>query len=117
MSEIGDNVLFKNDNGKELELDQKFIGLKTRDNGILTVNFRTPKDLMEKIMSFFTGFKDSEPICVDIGGTGDISCYFKGISPLLVQTDNVGFEYSFLSVTLQELKETVPEEPPACGCL
>ena len=115
MSEIGDNISFKDGNGKEFELNQKFVGLKTRENGVLTVNFRTPNDLISDVMSFFESLKNYESVIINIGGTGDIQCYFMGISPLLNQSDKAGFEYSFVSVTLQELKSSEPEEPPHCG--
>ncbi|MDR0912924.1 MAG: hypothetical protein LBM96_10030 [Methanobrevibacter sp.] len=116
MSEIDDNIIFKKDSGDVLDIPQKYVGLKMRQEGILTVNFRSPKEDMDKITKFFSGFTDSQPIIYNIGNTGDVKCYFKGIAPLLEQTDDAGFKYFFLSVTLQELKTTPEEEPPACGC-
>ncbi|MDR2967325.1 MAG: hypothetical protein LBU74_05205 [Methanobacteriaceae archaeon] len=115
MSDIAENVTFKRDSGDILNIDQKYVGLKARQNGILTVNFRSPEEEMNKIKYFFEGLMTSEPIKLDIGETGDIECYFKGISPLLEKKDGVGLNYFFLSVTLQELKE-FEEEPQTGGC-
>lgn len=43
--------------------------------------------------------------------------YFKGVAPLLKQIDETGFEYSFLSVTLQELKKDYDDDiPNGCSC-
>ncbi|RBQ24275.1 hypothetical protein ALNOE001_03140 [Candidatus Methanobinarius endosymbioticus] len=117
MSEISDNVTFRRDSGEKIEVLQKYVGLKARQEGILTVNFRTPPENIDEIKTFFTGFKASESLTYDIGETGEVKCYFKGMAPLLQQTDEAGFGYSFLSVTLQELQEEYDDdELPSCGC-
>ena len=118
MSEISENIILKKESGEKIEVPQKFVGLKARQDGILAINFRTPKENIEDIKSFFEGFVDSEQLTYDIGNTGEVQCYFKGVSPLLKQKDTGGFEYYFLSVTLQELKKQYDElEYPSCdGC-
>ena len=115
MSDIAENIVFKKDSGEELDIDQKYVGLKTRPNGIMTVNFRCPEEEMNNVKGFFEGLRTSEPMKFNIGETGDIECYFKGVSPLLEKKDGVGPHYFFLSVTLQELKE-YEEEPHTGGC-
>ncbi|OQD59273.1 hypothetical protein MBBAR_5c01160 [Methanobrevibacter arboriphilus JCM 13429 = DSM 1125] len=117
MSEIADNVIFKKDSGEKINVLQKYVGLKARQGGILTVNFRTPNEDMDQIKHFFEGMKASEAIKYNIGETGDVDCYFKGVAPLLKQIDEAGFEYSFLSVTLQELKKDYDDDiPNGCSC-
>jgi len=115
MSDITENIVFKRDSGEELLVNQKYVGLKTRMNGIMTVNFRSPEEEINKIKDFFYGVMTSEPMKLNIGDTGDIECYFKGVSPLLEKNDDISFKYFFLSVTLQELKE-YEEEPQIEGC-
>jgi hypothetical protein len=55
---------------------------------------------------------------VDIGGTGDIKCDFKGISPVLKNKDEI--DKYFLSATLHEYKKYDPLEEEKCetcsGC-
>ena len=116
MSEIGENIILRKDTGEELDILQKYVGFKARQDGILTINFRCPKEEIEAVTSFFQKFNFTEPLTYDIGNTGEVPCYYKGIAPLLEQKDNSGFPYFFLSVTLQEIKEEVEEEPPNCGC-
>ena len=116
MSEISENIIFKKDSGEKVEVPQKFVGLKARQEGILTVNFRIPKENVEDVKNFFERFRDSQGLTYDIGNTGEVECYFKGVSPLLQQKDDSGFEYYFLSVTIQELKDEYEDEPPSCGC-
>jgi len=116
MSEISENIIFKKDSGEKVEILQKFVGLKARQDGILAINFRTSKENIDDIKSFFEGLVDSQQLTYDIGNTGEVQCYFKGISPLLKQKDSGGFEYCFLSVTLQELKKEYDDgEYPSCG--
>lgn len=118
MSEISENIIFKKDTGGKIEIPQKFVGLKSRQEGILTVNFRTPEEYVEDIKNFFGGLQGSQFVTYDIGDTGEVQCYFKGVAPILQQTDESGFEYYFISVTLQELKKSFDDdELPTCnGC-
>lgn len=119
-SDISDKVLFKKNEGKILEVLQKYVGLKSRDNGILTVNLRTPEEEMGSIKEFFEAFDTSEPFNMDIGDTGDFGVYFKGISPIIAQQDKTGFNYFFVSVTLQELNQDLEDDSEdnqhMCGC-
>ena len=117
MSDIDEIIIFKKDSGEKIEILQNFIGLKARKGGILTVNIRTPPEKMDDIKSFFAGCKGSEQLTYDIGNTGEVQCYFKGLAPLLKQTDKTGSKYSFLSVTLQELEDECEEgEISGCSC-
>ena len=78
-SDIGNNVIFKKQLGLNYEIDQKYVGLKMKENNILSFNFRIPGELKDEVEDYFKRFKMGEPILVDIGGTGDIKCDFKGI--------------------------------------
>ena len=116
--EIGTTVLFKKQLGLNYEIDQKYVGLKMKENNILSFNFRVPGELKDYIEEYFRRFKLGEPILVDIGGTGDIKCDFKGISPVLKNKDE--FDQYFISATLQEDKTYDPVEEEKCdtcsGC-
>ena len=116
--EIGTTVLFKKQVGLNYEIDQKYVGLKMKENNILSFNFRVPGELKDEIEEYFRRFKLGEPILVDIGGTGDIKCDFKGISPVLKNKDE--FDQYFISATLQEDKTYDPVEEEKCdtcsGC-
>ena len=116
--EIGTTVLFKKKLGLNYEIDQKYVGLKMKENNILSFNFRVPGELKDEIEEYFRRFKLGEPILVDIGGTGDIKCDFKGISPVLKNKDE--FDQYFISATLQEDKTYDPVEEEKCdtcsGC-
>lgn len=117
-NEIGTNIIFKKQLGLNYEIDQKYVGLKMKENNILSFNFRVPGALKDEVESYFKRFKLGEPIMVDIGGTGDIKCDFKGISPVLKNKDE--FDQYFISATLQEDKQYDPLEEEKCetcsGC-
>ena len=117
-SDIGNNVMFKKQLGLNFEIDQKYVGLKMKENNILSVNFRIPGDLKDEVEGYFKRFKIGEPILVDIGGTGDIRCDFKGISPVLKNKNEL--DQYFISATLQEDKTYNPLEEEKCetcsGC-
>ncbi len=117
-NEIGTNIIFKKQLGLNYEIDQKYVGLKMKENNVLSFNFRVPGALKDEVEEYFRRFKLGEPIMVDIGGTGDIRCNFKGISPVLKNKDEI--DQYFLSATLQEDKKYDPLEEEKCetcsGC-
>ena len=117
-SDIGNNVIFKKQLGLNFEIDQKYVGLKMKENNILSFNFRVPGELKDEVEGYFKRFKIGEPILVDIGGTGYIRCEFKGLSPVLKNKKE--FDQYFISATLQEDKQYNPLEEEKCetcsGC-
>lgn len=108
-SDIDNIVIFKKQLGLNYEIDQKFVGLKIKENNIFSFNFRVPLKEKDEIIEYFSKFKMTEPILVDIGNTGNISCYFRGISPVIKKEDN-GVEYYFISLTLQEIEKIPPSD-------
>ena len=80
-----DCVIFKQEYGNELLVNQAHVGIRTKEDGMMSFNLRVPKDQINEIESYFKGFKIPEPILIDIACTGNIHCYFKGISPIIEQ--------------------------------
>ena len=112
-SDISDIVIFKKKLGLNYEIKQKDVGLKMKENNILSFNFRVPSALRDEVLEYFNRFQMGEPTAVDIGVTGDIKCIFKGISPVL-REENASEDYYALSVLLQETGKTVPSEEELC---
>lgn len=110
MANREDCVIFKQEFGNELLVNQSYVGIRTKEDGMMSFNLRVPKDQITEIESYFKGFKIPEPILIDIACTGNIHCYFKGISPIIEKP-----EYSFISVTVQELKQEVVDEEQEIG--
>ena len=105
-----DCVIFKQEYGNELLVNQQYVKIRAKEEGFMSFNLRVPKEDIENIESFFKGFKIPEPILIDIACTGNIHCYFKGISPIINKP-----EYSFISVSVQELKKEIVEEEQEIG--
>ena len=96
--EIGTTVLFKKQLGLNYEIDQKYVGLKMKENNILSFNFRVPGELKDEIEEYFRRFKLGEPILVDIGGTGDIkytpeNCYLTNLAIAIMANKKLYEEY------------------------
>ena len=105
-----DCVIFKQEYGNELLVEQSYVRFRSKEDGMMSFNRRVPKEQINDIEAFFKGFKIPEPILIDIACTGNIHCYFKGISPIIEKPD-----YSFISATVQELKQEVVYEEQEIG--
>ena len=55
-NDIGTNVIFKKQLGLNYEIDQKYVGLKMKENNILSINFRVPGSLIGEVESYFKRF-------------------------------------------------------------
>ena len=105
-----DCVIFKQEYGNELLVEQSYVRIRAKEDGFMSFNLRVPKEQINDIEAFFKGFKIPEPILIDIACTGNIHCYFKGVSPVIDKPD-----YSFISVTVQELKKEIVDEEQEIG--
>lgn len=117
-SEISNIVLFKREDGDKFEFDDKYVGLKALKDDIFVFTVNAPQEVVGKSMIFFEGLKMFEPLKVDIGGTGDIPCYFKGVSPVVNKGEKVSPNSAFFTITLQELKNApnFEEEHECVNC-
>lgn len=110
-SDIGEMIVFKKRDDKKLFVHQNNLRLRSNDEHIISFNFRDSKDKINEVVEFFESFDYAEPVKFDIGNTGDVNCYYKGISPVLDKN-----KYTFVSVTLQELKNLAPEDIEGHTC-
>ncbi len=83
MSDIATIIIFKKENGEEFIFDDKYVQLTSLENKMLIFRFEAPQDILKEGAEFFSNFKTYEHIKVDIGGTGDIPCYLKSLSPII----------------------------------
>ena len=83
MSDIANVVQFKKENGEEFNFDDKYVKLTALEDKLLVFKFEAPQEILKEGRDFFEKFNTYEQIKVDIGGTGDISCYLKSLSPIV----------------------------------
>lgn len=89
---------------EKLEVDDQHVTIQSRTGGSVVVNFKGSEAGIMDITNFFNGINEVEPLTVNIGGTGDVDHYFRGISDMtLNEADGL---YN-LSVTLQFLSTTL----------
>ena len=56
-NDIGTNIIFKKQLGLNYEIDQKYVGLKMKENNVLAFNFRVPGSLKDEVETYFKKFK------------------------------------------------------------
>lgn len=83
MSDIATIIIFKKEDGEEFIFDDKYVHLTALENKMLIFRFEAPQDILKEAAEFFSTFKTYEHVKVDIGGTGDIPCYLKSLSPIV----------------------------------
>jgi len=111
MNELNGDVLFQKSSGSErigedkFEVKQEYVTLISKPGGILVINIKAPKVESIGIHGFFEGLTDMEPITMNIANTGDIKCYFKGISPVVMDEEEESVQK--FSVTFQELHDEI----------
>jgi len=88
---------------EKLEVDDEHVTIQSRTGGTVVVNFKGSESELMDIRDFFNGVHEVEPLTVNIGGTGEVDHYFRGISEI---TPKDGGAYK-LDVTLQFLSNTV----------
>ncbi len=83
MTDIARIVIFKKENGEEFTFDDKYVQLTSLENKMLIFKFEASQDILKEGAEFFNTFNTYEQIKVDIGGTGEIPCYMKSLSPIV----------------------------------
>lgn len=107
-TDIDNVIVFRNSSGLKIEVNHNNVGLKVKDKTTFVFNFNLSLKDKDLLISFFEKLKSYENVFVDIGHTGDINCYFMGISPCKKNFQD-GTEFYSFSVILKELKDFVPE--------
>lgn len=111
MNELDGDILFQKSSGSKrigedkFEVKQEYVTLISKPGGVLVMNIKAPEAESMSIHGFFEGLTDMEPITMNIANTGDIKCYFKGISPVMM--DEEGESIQKFSVTFQELHDEI----------
>ena len=76
-----------NPSGDVLAIKTKYIGIKQRQDRMMSINFNVSPPQMKEIEGFFEGTNDFDTLYYDISQTGSIPINFRGMSSV---TRNVG---------------------------
>lgn len=110
MSGLDGDIVFRKSSGikrleeDKLEVKQEYVTLQSKIGDVLMVNFKAPEKEIAIINEYFENLTDMEPMTMNIADSGDIECYFKGISPLKELDEEKG-NIQLITVTVQELHE------------
>ena len=96
-------VIFKKQYGnikrprvKELSINLNGVKIYEKDQSMI-INIIVPVEDSTKTIEYFEEFNLGEDIQLNIAGTGDFECIFRGISPVIDKNS-----YSSFSITVQE---------------
>lgn len=121
MADLGENIKFEKETGEVLEVNQEYVGIKSREDNFMSISFRVPQEDVNVIQHYFQNFALIEPFKIDICDTGNIPVFFRGITPVIEKNEN-GNHYFFMALTVQESVKTAEqvEEEALCqectGC-
>lgn len=78
-SEFSDKIKITKDNGESIELDQRRVRIREKENGLMGVSYVAPVFEAMDLEDFFEGVITSENLMMDISGTGDFRVSFRGV--------------------------------------
>ena len=118
MSDIENTIKFKKENDDEVTFEDKYVHLTALEDKNLIFKFEAVQDDLKEVHEFFDNLKNYEHVNVDIGATGEISCYFKSLSPIVGSgPKKVNGEHlnGIFILSLQQLVDT-PDSQQEQGC-
>ena len=107
-SEISEYITFKRTNGEILKVNQKYVGIRARQDGTMAIHYKAPMEDTIEMEKFFDKFTNIEKLKMDIGDTGYIGVNYRG---LIQGKSNVLPEnYDYLVLLVEEFKCPKKEE-------
>ena len=105
-NEFTDTIKITKSNGESIELDQKRIRIREKENGLMALSYVAPVFESMDIEDFFDDIVTSEEVMMDIGGTGDYNVRFRGLVDGKGKNFPQNFEHKI--ILLQEPKYLDP---------
>lgn len=105
-------ILKKIKSGETLKLDQKYVGIKSRQDKVMAIHYKAPMEKTIELERFFENFSPIEKIKLDIGETGGIGVNYRGM--VKGKDNNLPEDYDYQILMLEEFKCPKKEEylPP-----
>lgn len=115
---LDEYLILTREKGDVLAIKTKYIGIKQRQDRMMSINFNVSPPQMKEIEGFFEGTNDFDTLYYDISQTGFVPVNFRGMSSV---TRNVGADNDTifsLSILLEPISD-VPKDSyiePVCEC-
>lgn len=115
---LDEYLILTREEGNILAVKTKYIGIKQRQDRMMSINFNVSPPQMKEIESFFDGINDFDTLYYNISQTGFVPVNFRGLSSV---TRNVGADDDtmFSLSILLEPTNLVPKDSyiePTCDC-
>ena len=114
---LEDYVAFQKASGDTLAVNIKYVGIKQRQDHLMSFNFHALPIHLKEIIQFFDDVDNVGDLAYDISKTGYVPVNFRGLSPV-VREPNSDREVMFsMSLVLELVKAEAKESyfDPTCG--
>ncbi len=101
-------TLEKIKSGEKIKLNQKYVGIKSRQDRTMAIHYKAPLLDTIELERFFENFNPIEKIRMDIGDTGAIGTNFRGL--VAGKDKNLPEDYDYQILMLEEFKCPKKEE-------
>ncbi|MBR0270435.1 MAG: hypothetical protein IJQ68_00345 [Methanobrevibacter sp.] len=115
---LDDCIVFTKDGGDALAVNIAYVGIKQRQDKLMSVNFSMSPQKVKQLDEFFSDVNSGALFYYDISQTGSIPVNYRGLSNVTKKVSNnpdAIFEVSLLMQTAQN----VPKDSyldPTCDC-
>jgi hypothetical protein len=116
---LEDYVTFQKDSGDTLAVNMKYIGVKQRQDHLMSFNFHLLPKKMKEIIDFFDDVNNVGNLAYDIAKTGFVPVNFRGLSPVVREPSpdrDVIFSMSLLLEPVKELPKDTYFDPTCGSC-
>ena len=114
---LEDYITFQKENGESLAVNIKYVGIKQRQDHLLSMNFPTLPKFLKEIIDFFDDVGDVGNLAYNISNTGFVPVNFRGLSPVVREPSPDRDVIFSMSLLLDPVKN-VPKDSyydPTCG--
>ncbi|MDD2644156.1 MAG: hypothetical protein PHC65_05690 [Methanobacteriaceae archaeon] len=114
---LEDYITFQKENGESLAVNIKYVGIKQRQDHLLSMNFHTLPKFLKEIIDFFDDVGDVGNLAYNISNTGFVPVNFRGLSPVVREPSPDRDVIFSMSLLLDPVKN-VPKDSyydPTCG--
>lgn len=111
-------IVFTKDGGDILAVNIRYVGIKQRQDKLMSVNFSlSPKQAL-KLEEFFSSFNNGEMFYYDISQTGNIPVNYRGLSNVTKKASTDADSIFEISLIMQPA-QSMPNDnyfDPSCSC-
>ena len=111
-------IVFTKDNGDILAVNTRYVGIKQRQDKLMSVNFTMSPKQVKQLEEFFSDVNTGAMFYYDISQTGNIPVNYRGLSKVTKKVTNNPDALFEVSLIMQPA-QNMPKDnyfDPTCGC-